>query len=121
LEPIDGIYWRVSGLLPSRRRLLFRPPNRTHHAQKEIRQKEIRIDDAAVAPPSLVTSKGLYQQERGADALVLVFVIEDGEEDAIHRGSVGEDAHWSGAPSDFAEASLDGIGGANGFALAKGL
>jgi hypothetical protein len=31
-----------------------------------------------------VTSKGLCQQKRGADALVLVFVVEDGEEDAIH-------------------------------------
>jgi hypothetical protein len=31
-----------------------------------------------------VTSKGLCQQERGADVLVLVFVIEDSEEDAIH-------------------------------------
>jgi len=35
-----------------------------------------------------VTSKGLCQQERGADGLVLVFVIEDGEEDAVHRGSI---------------------------------
>ena len=28
--------------------------------------------------------KVLCQQERGADALVLVFAVEDGEEDAIH-------------------------------------
>jgi hypothetical protein len=32
----------------------------------------------------LVTSKDLRQQERGADALVAAFVIEDGEEYAIH-------------------------------------
>jgi hypothetical protein len=35
-----------------------------------------------------VTSKGLCQQERGADALVLVFVVEDGEENTVHRGAV---------------------------------
>ena len=39
-------------------------------------------------PHQRVTSKGLCQQERGADALVLIFVIEDGEQDAIHRGAV---------------------------------
>jgi hypothetical protein len=38
--------------------------------------------------PQQVTSKGLCQQERGADALVLVFVVEDGEEDTVHRGPV---------------------------------
>jgi hypothetical protein len=64
-----------------------------------------------------VTSKGLCQQKRCGDALVLVFVIEDGEEDAIHRGSVGEDAHWPGASSDFGETALDGVGGADGVAL----
>src|SRR3954447_20357253 len=68
----------------------------------------------------MVTSKGLCQQERGADAVVLVFVIEDGEENAIHRGSVGEDAHWPGAPSDFSKASLDRIGGSDSFALGQG-
>ena len=40
--------------------------------------------------------KGLCQRERGADALVSV-VIEDREQGAIHRSSVGEDAHRSGA------------------------
>jgi hypothetical protein len=33
----------------------------------------------------------------GAGALVSVFVIEDREQDAIHRSSVGDGAHWSGA------------------------
>ena len=51
---------------------------------------------------------------------VSVFVIEDREQDAIHQRSVGEDAHWSGAPSDFAKAPLDGIGGSVGFALGRG-
>jgi hypothetical protein len=45
--------------------------------------------------------KGLCQRERGADALVSVIVIEDREQGAIHRSSVGEDAHWYGAPCDF--------------------
>jgi hypothetical protein len=35
-----------------------------------------------------VTSKGLCHQERGAEALVAVFVVEDGEEDTVHGGSV---------------------------------
>src|SRR5713101_4762781 len=61
--------------------------------------------------PGKVTSKGLCQHERGADALVLVFVMEDGKQDAIHRGSVGEDAHRAGSPSDFSKASLDGVCG----------
>ena len=68
----------------------------------------------------MVTSKGLCQQEGGADALVLVIMIEDREEDAIDRGSIGEDAHWSSASSDFAKAPLDGIGGTDGFALGHG-
>src|SRR5436190_700483 len=34
--------------------------------------------------------KRLCQQERGADAVVAVCVIEDCEQDAIHRSSVGE-------------------------------
>src|SRR5712692_2680131 len=67
-----------------------------------------------------VTSKGLCQQERGADALVLVFVMEDGKQDAIHRGSVGEDAHRAGSPSDFSKASLDGVCGPDFLALDQG-
>ncbi len=39
----------------------------------------------------------------------MVFVCEDGEEDAFHGGSVGEDAHGSGPAPDFAEAAFDGI------------
>ena len=54
-----------------------------------------------------------------ADARVLIFVVEDGKENAVHCGAVGEDADWPGAQSDRAEASLDGLGGAHGFAWAK--
>jgi hypothetical protein len=56
-------------------------------------------------------SKGLCQQERGVDALVAVFVVEDGEEDAVHRGAIREDARRPGSPPDFAKAALDGVGG----------
>ena len=61
--------------------------------------------------------KGLCQRERGADALVSVVVIEDREQGAIHRTSVGEDAHRSGAPCDFEKAQLHGIGGSDGSAF----
>jgi hypothetical protein len=50
----------------------------------------------------------------------LVFVIEDGKEDAVHRGSIRKDAHWPGAASDFAKASFNGVGRADGFALSQG-
>jgi hypothetical protein len=62
----------------------------------------------------------LCQQERGADALILVFVVKDGKKNAVHRSSVREDAHRSGASPDFAKATLDGVGGADGFALGQG-
>ena len=61
----------------------------------------------------------MCQQERGADALGLIFVVKYGKEDAIHQRSVGEDAHWTGAASDFAKASLDGVGSAHGLATAN--
>src|SRR5262252_1968739 len=51
--------------------------------------------------------KRFVSAERGADVLVLVFVIEDREEDAIHRGSIREDAHWPSAPSHFAKAPFN--------------
>jgi hypothetical protein len=65
--------------------------------------------------------KGLCQREKGADALVSVVVIEDREQGAIHRSSVGEDAHRSGAACDFEKAQLHGIGGSDGSALGPGL
>lgn len=45
---------------------------------------------------------------------------EDGEQDAVHGGSVGEDAHGPGPAADFAESALDGVGGAHGLALIEG-
>ena len=43
--------------------------------------------------------------------------MNDGEEDKVHGGAIQEHAHGSGAPADFAEAALDGIGGAGSFSL----
>src|ERR671919_461328 len=60
-----------------------------------------------------VTSKGLCQGEGGGEALVAVFVDEDGEQDAFHGGLVLEGAHGPGAPADLAEAALDRVGGAH--------
>jgi hypothetical protein len=51
---------------------------------------------------SAVTSRCLCQQKRGADAVVAVFMIEGGEEDAVHRGVFGKDAHGLGSAPDFA-------------------
>jgi len=48
--------------------------------------------------------------------MVSVVVIEDREQGAIHRSSVGEDAHRSGAPCDFEKAQLHSIGGSDGSA-----
>ena len=53
--------------------------------------------------------------------MVLVFVGEDGEQDAVHAGPVLEDAHGSGAAPDPAEAALDGVGGPDTFPLLDGL
>ena len=61
--------------------------------------------------------KGLCQRERGTNALVSVVVIEDREQSAIHRSSVGEGAHRAGAPCDFEKAQLHGIGGSDGSAF----
>jgi hypothetical protein len=47
-------------------------------------------------------------------------VVEYCEEDAVHRRAVGKDAHWSGSPSDFANAPFDGVGGPDLFALSEG-
>src|SRR2546430_2777264 len=67
-----------------------------------------------------VTSKGLCQQERGADAVVSVFVSEDGEQDGLHAGAVGEDPPGPGATSDFAEAAFNGICRTHAPALSQG-
>src|SRR5580704_19689278 len=45
---------------------------------------------------------------------------KDGEQDAIHAGSVLEGAHRSCSSPDFSEASLDGIGGTHAAAVSFG-
>jgi len=69
----------------------------------------------------LVTSKVLCQGEKGQDSLQFVFVGEDGEEDAVHRGSVLEDAHGAGSAADLAEAAFVSVGGSHRFAFGEGL
>ena len=56
-----------------------------------------------------VTSIVLCQQEGGADALRLVFVGEDGEQDTVHGCPVLEGSHGPGPSSYFAESSFDCI------------
>jgi hypothetical protein len=68
---------------------------------------------------SQVTSKGLCQQERGADALVTVFVVEDGEKNACIEVRSEKTADGSGSPANLAEASFDGIGGEHHSALGE--
>ena len=68
-----------------------------------------------------VTSTVLCQGEKGWDSLHFVFVGEDGEEDAVHRGSILKDAHRAGSAADLAEAAFDGVGGSNRLAFGEGL
>jgi len=53
--------------------------------------------------------------------LVTVFVTEDCAQDALHRGSVGEDADRPAASSNVAKALFDGVGGSDSFAPGQGL
>src|SRR5579863_7458187 len=73
----------------------------------------IRFTTTPGALLSGVTSILLCQQERGTDALRLVFVGEDSEQDAVHGCLVLEGSHRSGPSADFAETSFDGICGPN--------
>src|ERR1700730_16675977 len=45
-------------------------------------------------------------------APVLVESVKDGIKDSLHALQVGEQDHGPGAPADFDEATLDGVGGA---------
>jgi hypothetical protein len=56
-----------------------------------------------------VTSKRFVSTREGADPLVLLFVMEDGAEDAVDRGAVGEGAHRPISSPDFARVVLDGV------------
>ena len=47
-----------------------------------------------------MTSTVLCQGEKGWDSLHFVFVGEDGEEDAVHRGSILKDAPGAGSAAD---------------------
>ena len=45
---------------------------------------------------------------------------EDGEEDAVHGGSILEDAHGPGPSPHFSESPFDGVGGAHPLAFVEG-
>src|SRR6202044_2142779 len=68
-----------------------------------------------------VMSKVMCQGEKGWDSLHFVFVGEDSEEDAVHGGSVLEDAHGAGSAADLAEAAFDGVGGPHRLSFGEGL
>ena len=68
-----------------------------------------------------MTARVLCQGEKGRDSLHFVFVGEDGEEDAVHGGSILEDAHGASSAADLAEAAFDGVGGSHRLAVGEGL
>jgi hypothetical protein len=72
------------------------------------------------AQPYRIMSKGLCQGEGSGEALVAVFIEEDGEQDALHGGAVLEGAHRRRASSDLAKAAFDGVGSAHALALFEG-
>ena len=63
--------------------------------------------------PDRVMSRFMCQREKGTDSLLFVFVDEDSEQDAIHRGAVLESPHGAGSSPDLAEPSLDSVGGSD--------
>ena len=66
-------------------------------------------------------SKNVCVSVRELLRLPVWFVFEDGEEDAVHRGSVEEDADGSDSPANLAEAAVDDVGGAHPLALGEGI
>ena len=54
-------------------------------------------------------SRFMCQREKGTDSLLFVFVDEDSEQDAVHRGAVLESAQ--GSSPDLP--ALDGVGGSD--------
>ena len=57
--------------------------------------------------------------EWGSGSLTFVLVTEDGEEDAVHGGSVLEGPHGPGSAPDLSEASFDGVGSPDLLALGE--
>ena len=60
-------------------------------------------------------SRFMCQREKGTDSLLFVFVDEDSEQDAVHRGAVLESAHGAGSSPDLP--ALDSVGGSDLSAL----
>ena len=59
-----------------------------------------------------VTSSCLCIKGEGAVLPLLIKSLKNGIDDSLHAGHVNEHHHGPGAPPDFHEAALDGIGGA---------
>src|ERR1700680_4237249 len=62
--------------------------------------------------PRGVTSSCLCKKAEGVVLPLLIESVKDGIEDSLHALHVGEQDHGPGAPADFHEATLDGVGGA---------
>ena len=58
-------------------------------------------------------SRFMCQREKGTDSLLFVFVEEDSEQDAVHRGAVLESPHGACSSPDLAEPALDSVGGSD--------
>ena len=59
-----------------------------------------------------VTSSCLCKKAEGVVLPLLIESVKDGIEDSLHALQVGEQDHGPGAPADFHEATLNGVGGA---------
>src|SRR6202161_3743137 len=82
---------------------------------------EVNVPDHGTWSLGRVMSKVMCQGEKGWDSLHFVFVGEDSEEDAVHGGSVLEDAHGAGSAAALAEAAFDGVGGPHRLSFGEGL
>src|SRR6266699_5631477 len=60
----------------------------------------------------MVTSSCLCKKSEGAVLPLLIEPLKNRIDDSLHAGHIHEQHHWPGAPPDFHEATLDGIGGA---------
>src|SRR5438445_13145732 len=59
-----------------------------------------------------VTSSCLCKKSEGAVLPLLIEPLKNRIDDSLHAGHIHEQDHGPGAPPDFHEATLDGIGGA---------
>src|ERR1700731_1048716 len=72
----------------------------------------ISINWLALGARRGVTSSCLCKKAEGVVLPLLVESVKDGIEDSLHALHVGEQDHGPGAPANFDEATLDGVGSA---------